>query len=95
MIQIIQLPFERGFQPIWSVHVKIPQNKRCGFVQFADRTCVEEAQRILNGTQLGGQSIRLSWGHSTSNKQAQPDPNQWNGGYYGYGKGFAAAPQDM
>ncbi|KAK8524339.1 hypothetical protein V6N13_015365 [Hibiscus sabdariffa] len=80
------------------VHVKIPQNKRCGFVQFADRSCAEEALRILNGTQLGGQCIRLSWGRSTSNKQAQPDPNQWNSGYYGYGQGYgygyAAAPQD-
>ncbi|XP_039044092.1 polyadenylate-binding protein RBP45B-like isoform X1 [Hibiscus syriacus] len=80
------------------VHVKIPQNKRCGFVQYADRSCAEEALRILNGTQLGGQSIRLSWGRSTSNKQAQPDPNQWNSGYYGYGQGYgygyAAAHQD-
>ncbi|XP_012454506.1 polyadenylate-binding protein RBP45B isoform X1 [Gossypium raimondii] len=80
------------------VHVKIPQNKRCGFVQFADRSCAEEALRILNGTQLGGQSIRLSWGRSTSNKQAQADPNQWNAGYYGYsqgyGYGYGAAPQD-
>ncbi|XVF27854.1 hypothetical protein REPUB_Repub14bG0145100 [Reevesia pubescens] len=82
------------------VHVKIPQNKRCGFVQFADRSCAEEALRMLNGTQLGGQSIRLSWGRSTSNKQAQADPNQWNGGgYYGYGQGYdygyaAGHPQD-
>ncbi|KAE8670592.1 Polyadenylate-binding protein RBP45B [Hibiscus syriacus] len=80
------------------VHVKIPQNKRCGFVQYADRSCAEEALRILNGSQLGGQSIRLSWGRSTSDKQAQPDPNQWNGGYYGYGQGYgygyAAAHQD-
>ncbi|XWS12821.1 hypothetical protein CRYUN_Cryun37aG0123200 [Craigia yunnanensis] len=80
------------------VHVKIPQNKRCGFVQFADRSCAEEALRMLNGTQLGGQSIRLSWGRSTSNKQAQADPSQWNGGYYGYGQGYeygyAAAPRD-
>ncbi|XP_021294045.1 polyadenylate-binding protein RBP45B-like [Herrania umbratica] len=80
------------------VHVKIPQNKRCGFVQFADRSCAEEALRMLNGTQLGGQSIRLSWGRSTSNKQPQADPNPWNGGYYGYAQGYdygyAAAPQD-
>lgn len=32
--------------------------------------------------------------------QAQPDPNQWNAGYYGYAQGYenygyaAAAPQD-
>ncbi|OIV91934.1 hypothetical protein TanjilG_00602 [Lupinus angustifolius] len=71
------------------VHVKIPSGKRCGFVQFADRSCAEEAIRALNGTLLGGQNLRLSWGRSPANKQAQPDSNQWNGGggsggYYGY-----------
>ncbi|XP_009789022.2 polyadenylate-binding protein RBP45-like [Nicotiana sylvestris] len=77
------------------LHVKIPVGKRCGFVQFADRSCAEEALRVLNGTQLGGQSIRLSWGRSPSNKQVvqpQADPNQWNGGgYYGYTAGYDAA----
>ncbi|XP_030971258.1 polyadenylate-binding protein RBP45B-like isoform X1 [Quercus lobata] len=87
-------------------HVKIPSGKRCGFVQFVDRSCAEEALRMLNGTQLGGQNIRLSWGRSPSNKQGisvgvqpQADPSQWNGGYYGYaygheGYGYAPAPQD-
>ncbi|XP_047162999.1 polyadenylate-binding protein RBP45-like isoform X1 [Vigna umbellata] len=72
------------------VHVKIPAGKRCGFVQFADRNCAEEALRMLNGTLLGGQNVRLSWGRSPSNKQAQADPNQWNGsgGYYGYAQGY-------
>ncbi|KAL5730800.1 Polyadenylate-binding protein rbp45 [Ranunculus cassubicifolius] len=77
------------------VHVKIPVGKRCGFVQFSTRPCAEEALLMLNGTQLGGQSIRLSWGRSPSNKQQpQPDPNQWNGaaaaagGYYGYNQGY-------
>ncbi|GMH24348.1 hypothetical protein Nepgr_026191 [Nepenthes gracilis] len=82
------------------VHVKIPVGKRCGFVQFANRACAEQALSLLNGTQIGGQSVRLSWGRSPSNKQSQPDPNQWNGGYYGYSQGYdaygytAAAPQD-
>ncbi|KAL6990796.1 Polyadenylate-binding protein rbp45 [Sarracenia purpurea var. burkii] len=81
------------------LHVKIPPGKRCGFVQFADRQCAEEALRMLNGTQLGGQNIRLSWGRSPSNKQTQLDPNQWNGGYYGYPQGYetygyTAATQD-
>nr|ABK95491.1 unknown [Populus trichocarpa] len=62
---------------------------------------------MLNGTQIAGQNIRLSWGRSPSNKQAQPDQSQWNGGgYYGYPQGYdaygyaaaaaaaAAAPQD-
>ncbi|KAJ4975507.1 hypothetical protein NE237_000613 [Protea cynaroides] len=82
------------------VHVKIPMGKRCGFVQFANRACAEEALLMLNGTLLGGQNIRLSWGRSPSNKQSQPDANQWNGsGYYGYAQGYesygyAPAPQD-
>ncbi|KAE8728683.1 Polyadenylate-binding protein RBP45A [Hibiscus syriacus] len=75
------------------VHVKIPQTSDVDLFSM-----LIEALRILNGTQLGGQSIRLSWGRSTSNKQAQPDPNQWNSGYYGYGQGYgygyAAAHQD-
>ncbi|XP_004486120.1 polyadenylate-binding protein RBP45-like [Cicer arietinum] len=82
------------------VHVKIPSGKRCGFVQFSDRSCAEEAIRVLNGTLLGGQNVRLSWGRTPSNKQTQQDPNQWGpgGGYYGYPQSFenygyaAAAP---
>ncbi|CAA0813965.1 Polyadenylate-binding protein RBP45C [Striga hermonthica] len=85
------------------VHVKIPAGKRCGFVQFADRSCAEQALSSLNGTPLGSQSIRLSWGRSPSNKQSQPDQNQWGGGgYYGgytqgqgyEGQGGYAPPQD-
>lgn len=81
------------------VHVKIPVGKRCGFVQFTDRSCAEEALRMLQGTQLGGQTVRLSWGRSPANKQPQVEQNQWNGGYYGYGQGYetygyAPAAQD-
>ncbi|XP_073302857.1 polyadenylate-binding protein RBP45 [Primulina huaijiensis] len=79
------------------IHVKIPVGKRCGFVQFADRSCAEEAIRMLSGTLLGGQTIRLSWGRSPSNKQVDANPS--NGGYYGYASGYetygyAPAPQD-
>nr|GEU91429.1 polyadenylate-binding protein RBP45-like [Tanacetum cinerariifolium] len=71
------------------VHVKIPVGKRCGFVQFAERSCAEEALRSLQGTQLGGQTVRLSWGRSPSSKQPQLEQSQYNGaGYYGYGQGY-------
>ncbi|GMH05737.1 hypothetical protein Nepgr_007577 [Nepenthes gracilis] len=81
------------------VHVKIPVGKRCGFVQFANRSCAEQALSVLNGTQIGGHNVRLSWGHTPMHKQAQPDANQWNGGYYGYAQGYdaygyTAPPQD-
>ncbi|URE43668.1 RNA-binding protein C23E6.01c, partial [Musa troglodytarum] len=71
-----------------TVYVKIPAGKRCGFVQFANRASAEEALRMLNGTLLGGQNIRLSWGRSPANKQPQQDPNQWNGGFYGYTQSY-------
>ncbi|KAM7278957.1 hypothetical protein ACFE04_006091 [Oxalis oulophora] len=45
----------------------------------------EQALSMLNGTHLGGQSVRLSWGRSPSNKQGQSDQPQWNGGGGGYG----------
>ncbi|KAK4355253.1 hypothetical protein RND71_024224 [Anisodus tanguticus] len=79
------------------VHVKIVAGKRCGFVQFGSRASAEQALSSLNGTQLGGQSIRLSWGRSPSSKQS--DQTQWGagagagagaGGYYGYTQGYEA-----
>jgi RNA recognition motif-containing protein len=87
------------------VHVKIPAGKRCGFVQFTNRMNAEQALSVLNGSQLGGQSIRLSWGRSPNNKQGQ-DQAQWNGGggaagYYPFTQGgyeaypsYAQPPQD-
>ncbi|GMI74181.1 hypothetical protein HRI_001087400 [Hibiscus trionum] len=81
------------------VHVKIPANKNCGFVQYANRASAEQALQVLNGTIFGGRNVRLSWGRSPSTKQAQPDQAQWNSGYYGYPQGYEAygyapPPQD-
>ncbi|XP_011623994.1 polyadenylate-binding protein RBP47 [Amborella trichopoda] len=79
--------------------VKIPVNKGCGFVQFANRSNAEEALQGLNGTVIGKVTIRLSWGRNPGNKQPRADAaNQWNGSYYGGqvydGYGYAAQPQD-
>ncbi|XP_031118901.1 polyadenylate-binding protein RBP45-like isoform X2 [Ipomoea triloba] len=82
------------------VHIKIVAGKRCGFVQFATRASAEQALSNLQGTQLGEQNIRLSWGRSPSNKQSSEQP-KWGGGgsYYGYAQGYEAygyapPPQD-
>ncbi|GAA0156614.1 hypothetical protein LIER_14068 [Lithospermum erythrorhizon] len=58
------------------ISVKIPAGKGCGFVQFADRSNAEDAIEKLNGTVIGKQTVRLSWGRTPGNKQ-------WNGAYYG------------
>ncbi|KAF0908756.1 hypothetical protein E2562_028575 [Oryza meyeriana var. granulata] len=82
------------FTPYGEIgYVKIPVGKRCGFVQFTSRSSAEEAIRVLNGSQIGGQQVRLSWGRTPhQNKQApQQDASQWNGNYYGYQQGYDAS----
>ncbi|TYI28046.1 hypothetical protein ES332_A05G217300v1 [Gossypium tomentosum] len=79
------------------VSVKIPVGKGCGFVQFAGRNNAEEALQKLNGTMIGKQTVRLSWGRNPTNKQFRADyGNQWGGAYYGGavydGYGYAFPP---
>ncbi|KAI8027387.1 Polyadenylate-binding protein RBP47 [Camellia lanceoleosa] len=78
------------------VSVKIPAGKGCGFVQFANRNNAEDALERLNGTVIGKQTVRLSWGRSPGNKQSRSDfNNQSNGAYYGrQGYGYAV-PQNQ
>uniref|UniRef100_A0A804QA39 RRM domain-containing protein n=1 Tax=Zea mays TaxID=4577 RepID=A0A804QA39_MAIZE len=80
--------------------VKIPIGKQCGFVQFAQRKNAEDALQGLNGSTIGKQNVRLSWGRNPANKQFRGDNgNQWNNGgmyyaappfYNGYGYPAAA-----
>ncbi|XP_008813036.2 polyadenylate-binding protein RBP47-like isoform X1 [Phoenix dactylifera] len=75
--------------------VKIPVGKQCGFVQFVQRNNAQEALQALNGTVIGKQQVRLSWGRNPANKQLRGDHgNQWNNFYYGApfynGYGYAA-----
>lgn len=79
------------------VSVKIPVGKGCGFVQFSNRKSAEDALQSLNGTTIGKQTVRLSWGRSPANKQWRGDyNNQWNGSYFGGhgygGYGYAMTP---
>ncbi|XP_073036312.1 polyadenylate-binding protein RBP47C'-like isoform X1 [Primulina eburnea] len=79
------------------VSVKIPVGKGCGFVQFVNRTNAEEAMQKLNGTPIGRQTVRLSWGRSPANKQSRADyGNQLSWAHYRGpffdGFGYAADP---
>lgn len=79
------------------VSVKIPVGKGCGFVQFANRNNAEEALQKLNGTTIGKQTVRLSWGRNPANKQIRMDfGSPWGGAYYGApvydGYGYALPP---
>ncbi|KVI01086.1 Nucleotide-binding, alpha-beta plait [Cynara cardunculus var. scolymus] len=73
------------------LHTRIPKEHRTRRIQLIQLSCAEEALRMLQGTQLGGQTVRLSWGRSPSNKQPQQvEQSQYSGGggYYGYGQGY-------
>uniref|UniRef100_A0A7N0T3N1 RRM domain-containing protein n=1 Tax=Kalanchoe fedtschenkoi TaxID=63787 RepID=A0A7N0T3N1_KALFE len=71
------------------LNIKIPIGKGCAFVQFATRSEAEAAIEGLNGTIIGNQAVRLSWGRSPANRQWRNDQsNQWNGGYYGGGQSY-------
>ncbi|KAH7575202.1 hypothetical protein JRO89_XS02G0062000 [Xanthoceras sorbifolium] len=79
------------------VSVKIPTGKGCGFVQFANRNNAEDALQKLQGTVIGKQTVRLSWGRNPGNKQWRGDSgNHWNGAHYGAqayaGNGYHLAP---
>ncbi|CAL9747896.1 unnamed protein product [Musa acuminata subsp. burmannicoides] len=64
--------------------VKIPVGKQCGFVLFVHRNNAEEAMQQLNGTIIGKQTVRLSWGRNPAKKQSRAERGKrWNGAYYG------------
>lgn len=76
----------RAFCQIGNItSVKIPVGKRCGFVQFESRRSAEDAIQKLNGSVVGNNTVRLSWGRTPANKQqarAEAD-GQWSGDYSG------------
>ncbi|CAL9242329.1 unnamed protein product [Arabidopsis halleri] len=66
------------------VSVKIPVGKGCGFIQFVNRENAEEALEKLNGSMIGKQTVRLSWGRNPGNKQPRGEyADQWVEPYYG------------
>ncbi len=76
------------------ISVKIPVGKGCGFVQFASRSSAEDAIQNLNGSVIGKQTVRLSWGRSPGNRQR----SESNGNYYGkqgYGSYGYGMPQSQ
>jgi RNA recognition motif-containing protein len=80
------------------VSVKIPVGKGCGFVQLGNRQSADDAIQNLNGTVIGKNTVRLSWGRSPNKQWRGDSGNQWNGGYargQGYNNGYANQDSNM
>ncbi|VVB00738.1 unnamed protein product [Arabis nemorensis] len=80
------------------VSVKIPVGKGCGFVQYGNRQSAEDAIENLNGTVIGKNTVRLSWGRSPNKQWRGDSGQQWNGGYsrgQGYNNGYANQDSNM
>ena len=79
---------EDELKQIFSKHgdvasVKVPVGKQCGFVQFVQRSNAESALQALNGTLIGKQTARLSWGRNPANKQLRLGSMNRRSGYLG------------
>ncbi|RKP14631.1 hypothetical protein BJ684DRAFT_4914, partial [Piptocephalis cylindrospora] len=48
------------------VSIKLLPERAIAFVEYANRTQAEQAMAALNGSQIGSQSIRLSWGRGSN-----------------------------
>lgn len=60
------------FQPFGNIiHIKIPQNKGCGFIRFENREDAVNAINAMQGFSIGGSRIRLSWGRQQNQQRMQ------------------------
>ncbi|OZJ03138.1 hypothetical protein BZG36_04649 [Bifiguratus adelaidae] len=76
----------RVFSPFGEIiSIKIPQGKGCGFVQYAERHSAEVAIQQLNGYQINGARIRLSWGRSNADRLGMHNAMATQAGSMGFG----------
>ncbi|EFC48769.1 predicted protein, partial [Naegleria gruberi] len=59
--------FFQGYGPITSV--KIPTNSNCGFINFTRTEHAERAIIEMNGIEIQGNRVRVSWGRVQHNKK--------------------------
>nr|CAG4717967.1 unnamed protein product [Naegleria fowleri] len=61
----------QGYGPITSV--KIPTNSNCGFINFTRTEHAERAILEMNGIEIQGNRVRVSWGRMHKKQQNQMD----------------------
>ncbi|KAH0862120.1 hypothetical protein HID58_079331 [Brassica napus] len=67
-------------------------------IQITQQKSAEEAIENLNGTVIGKNTVRLSWGRSPNRQWRGEAGLQWNGGYsrgQGYSNGYANQDSNM
>lgn len=66
---VTELQLRILFEPFGSIStVRIPPGKKCGFVKYFKRIDAEAALIGMQGFNIGGQAVRLAWGHNNLNE---------------------------
>ncbi|TFJ87011.1 hypothetical protein NSK_001345 [Nannochloropsis salina CCMP1776] len=73
------------------IYVKIPPGRGCGFVQYVNRTSAETAIAKMQGVDVRGCKVRLSWGRSSPARAEGRRMGGMGGGMEG-GMGMAGYP---
>uniref|UniRef100_A0ACD5UY48 Uncharacterized protein n=1 Tax=Avena sativa TaxID=4498 RepID=A0ACD5UY48_AVESA len=84
---------KKAFSPYGELTAKVVEGKSCGFVTYMSRASAEEAIRILNGSQLGDNTIRVDWARPLYSKQDEAN-GEYHGHPQGSGPGYGYRPED-
>ncbi|XP_051216525.1 polyadenylate-binding protein RBP45A isoform X1 [Lolium perenne] len=87
---------KKAFSPygeITDTDVTLVEGKCCGFVAYSSRASAEEARRILNGSQLGNNTMRIFWARRLSNKKDEAN-DEYHGHPQGSGPDYGCSPGD-
>ncbi|KAM0847335.1 hypothetical protein ACQ4PT_055076 [Festuca glaucescens] len=87
---------KKAFSPygeITDTDVTLVEGKCCGFVAYTSRASAEEARRILNGSQLGNNTMRIFWARRLSNKKDEAN-DEYHGHPQGSGPDYGCSPGD-
>ncbi|XP_047070301.1 RNA-binding protein L-like [Lolium rigidum] len=75
---------KKAFSPYGEItNTMLIEGKCCGFITYTSRASAEEALRILDGSQLGDNTMRIFWARPPSNKK-----DEVNDEYHGHPQGL-------
>ncbi|KAM0927757.1 hypothetical protein ACQ4PT_002664 [Festuca glaucescens] len=86
---------KKAFSPYGEItNTMLIEGKCCGFITYTSRASAVEALRILDGSQLGDNTMRIFWARRLSNKQDEVN-DEYHGHPQGLGPDNGYCPGDL